>query len=133
MTRLTERQWQMPVVTAQGRTVPATEVPWMRCREVWVHAADLATGTSFGDLPPSFLAALCDDVAAKRATAAVSIRHPALMLTATDADGRWELPGDGAPIQAAGPLADVCAYLTGRAHGLVRTGGPALPELPAWL
>ena len=28
--------------TAQGRTVPATEIPWLRAREVCVHAVDLA-------------------------------------------------------------------------------------------
>jgi uncharacterized protein (TIGR03083 family) len=48
MTRLTDEQWQALVVTAQGRAVPATEVPWLRSREVCVHAADLATGLRFG-------------------------------------------------------------------------------------
>jgi uncharacterized protein (TIGR03083 family) len=48
MTRLSDEQWQAPVLTAQGRTVPATEVPWMHSREVYVHAVDLATGLSAG-------------------------------------------------------------------------------------
>ena len=30
MEALTEEQWQADVVTAQGRTVPASETPWMR-------------------------------------------------------------------------------------------------------
>jgi uncharacterized protein (TIGR03083 family) len=30
MDRLTAEQWQVPVRTAQGRTVPAAEVPWLR-------------------------------------------------------------------------------------------------------
>lgn len=66
MTRLSDEQWLAPVVTAQGRTVPALEVPWLRAREVGVHAVDLAMGVSFADLPAGFLDALCDDVIGKR-------------------------------------------------------------------
>jgi maleylpyruvate isomerase len=129
MTGLSDEQWQASVLTAQGRTVPAAEVPWMRSREVYVHAVDLATGLSFADLPADFLAALCDDAAAKRSTGP----GPALVLEATDTGGRWELPGDGAAVTASGPLAEVTAYLTGRAHNLTRTAGEAVPALPAWL
>ena len=66
MGALTAEQWSAEVVTAQGRTVPASETPWMRAREVLVHAVDLGTGTSFADLPADFLEALCVDVVAKR-------------------------------------------------------------------
>ena len=66
MRRLTDAQWQHDVVTAQGRTVPATEIPWMRAREVCVHAVDLGLGVTFADLPTDFLEALCADVVAKR-------------------------------------------------------------------
>jgi maleylpyruvate isomerase len=55
MTALSDAQWQTPVVSAQGRTIAAAEVPWLRAREVYVHAVDLATGLSFGDLPGGFL------------------------------------------------------------------------------
>jgi maleylpyruvate isomerase len=129
MTRLSDDQWQASVVTAQGQTVPASEVPWMRSREVYVHAVDLATGVSFADLPAGFLAALCDDVAGKRRAAP----GPALVLEATDTGQRWELPGDGEAVTLAGPLAGVTAYLTGRPHGLTTAGGEAAPALPAWL
>ena len=61
--------WHAQVVTAQGRTVPATEVPWMRAREVMVHALDLGTGLTFHDLPGDFTAALLADVVGKRAAA----------------------------------------------------------------
>jgi uncharacterized protein (TIGR03083 family) len=137
MTRLTELQWQAPVVTAQGRTVPAAEVPWMRSREVWVHAVDLAAGTSFADLPADFVAALCDDVMGKRSAATAggdaAVARVAIALTATDTGQCWELPGEGDPVRVAGPQADVCAYLTGRAHGLTTTDGGAQPALPPWL
>ena len=41
---LDDEQWARQVRTAQGRTVPATEIPWMRAREVMVHAVDLEAG-----------------------------------------------------------------------------------------
>ena len=36
--------WHAEVITAQGRTVPATEIPRLRSREVSVHAVELALG-----------------------------------------------------------------------------------------
>lgn len=123
MDALDDDRWQSRVVTAQGRTVPATELPWMRAREVCVHAVDLGTGVTFADLPPDFLSALCDDVVSKRST---SPGGPALFLTAPGT--RWELPGTGEPAQLAGELPEITAYLTGRAHHL-----PDAPMLGPWL
>ncbi|MFE6974456.1 maleylpyruvate isomerase family mycothiol-dependent enzyme [Streptomyces sp. NPDC057682] len=128
MDRLTEEQWLHEVVTAQGRTVPATELPWMRSREVCVHAVDLANGVSFDGLPADFLAALCDDVTAKRAAApgpAVTLRTPA--------GAAWDLPGDGDPVPVTGALPDLAAYLTGRDNGLRAEDGTPAPALGAWL
>ncbi len=62
---LDDEQWQREVVTIQGRTIPATDIPWLRAREVCVHAVDL--GASFDDLPEDFNAALIAEAAAKRA------------------------------------------------------------------
>jgi maleylpyruvate isomerase len=87
---LTEPQWNAPVVTAQGRTVPATETPWMRAREVCVHAVDLDRGISFRDLPEDFLTALIEDIRTKRG----------------------DVPS------ADGPLAEQAAWLAGRPHTL---------------
>ncbi|MFE0673047.1 maleylpyruvate isomerase family mycothiol-dependent enzyme [Streptomyces sp. NPDC058867] len=123
MAALDEEQWRAPVVTAQGRTVPATEVPWLRSREVCVHAVDLAGGVSFADLPADFLTALCEDVVAKRSAAP----GPALSLRAPEAD--WELPGEGEPVVVKGELADLAAYLTGRDTGAALSA----PTLGAWL
>lgn len=64
--RLPDRAWANEVVTAQGRTVPASEIPWMRTREVAVHAVDLGTGIGFSDLPNDLNAALAVDVVRKR-------------------------------------------------------------------
>jgi maleylpyruvate isomerase len=54
------------VVTAQGRTVTITEVPWMRSREVMVHTVDLGTGVTFDDLPLDFVEALIADIVHRR-------------------------------------------------------------------
>lgn len=94
--RLTEEQWRREVRTAQGRLVPATEIPWMRAREVMVHAVDLDRGIGFADLPDAFLLALGHDIRGKR--------------------------GDVPPIE--GPLPEVTAWLAGRPHSL--TDAPEL-------
>lgn len=90
MGRLTGDQWSRMVTTAQGRTVPATEIPWLRAREVYVHAVDLALNIAFADLPEDFLEALRSDVLAKRGDV-------------PDVDGE---------------LAEQVAWLTGRPHTL---------------
>ncbi len=54
--------WGAPVRTMQGKTVPATDVPWMRAKEIWVHGVDLDGGLSFADAPADFCTRLVDDV-----------------------------------------------------------------------
>ena len=66
MSTLSDAQWQAQVRTAQGDPIPATRIPWMRSREVLIHAVDLGTGITFADLPDGFLTALCDDIRTKR-------------------------------------------------------------------
>ncbi|MCI3243461.1 maleylpyruvate isomerase family mycothiol-dependent enzyme [Streptomyces spinosisporus] len=129
MDALDEPRWRAPVVTAQGRTVPASELPWMRAREVCVHAVDLAADVSFADLPTDFLTALCDDVAAKRAAAP----GPAVTLRAPSARAAWKLPGHGETALVAGELTDIAAYLTGRSADPHTADGAPAPPLGAWL
>jgi maleylpyruvate isomerase len=128
--------WTRLVRTAQGRTVPAAEVPWMRTREVMVHAVDLGGGVRFDDLPTDFLVEVLHDAAAKRSRGADG---PALVLVSTDhADGAsrstaWSVAGVGAVTHVRGPLAQLAAYLTGRAHTGLTADGEPLPDLPRWL
>lgn len=72
----------------------------MRAREVFVHAVDLGTGVTFGDMPHGFLASLTDEILVKR--------------------GMKQAPQ--------GPLPKVTAYLAGRPHSLVNVPelGPGL-------
>ena len=147
---LTPDRWETTVRSAQGREVPATEIPFMRIREVWVHAADLDTGASLADLPDGVLDLLLDDV-----TATLSGRDgcPTLLLAPTDRQRVWQLgdpgvtpapvvsgPGESIPAESAplgeletvkAPVVDVVGWLTGRAPASVLPGTP--PELPRWL
>ncbi|GAB2853438.1 hypothetical protein GCM10022221_61140 [Actinocorallia aurea] len=68
MDTLSDDAWKSPVVTALGRTVPASETPWMRTREVSIHAVDLAAGASFADLPQDVNAAIAADALATHAS-----------------------------------------------------------------
>lgn len=63
---LPSESWHREVVTAQGRTVPASEILWMRTREAAVHAIDLNTGAAFTDLPAELNTALAADAVTKR-------------------------------------------------------------------
>jgi len=118
--------WEAKIITAQGLTRSASEIPWMRVREVYIHAIDLAIGTTFADLPPEFLAALLDDVTVRRSAKGGG---PALAIAATDTGGRWDVAGTGVPVPVTAPLPDLAAYLTGRPTPSL----PAAPVLPPWL
>ncbi|MFI5624018.1 maleylpyruvate isomerase N-terminal domain-containing protein [Nocardioides sp. NPDC051685] len=104
MTQLSPVQWEHEVVTAQGRTVPSTEIPWLRAREVCVHTVDLGLDVTFADLPSGFNAALYEDIRTKRGMA----------------DPPAEL--------ADAPLDQVTAWLAGRPHLLERA-----PAIGPWL
>lgn len=106
--RLEAQQWSAQVVTAQRRRVSATEIPWLRTREVWVHAVDLDAGVGFADLPAEVLEALAADIRRSRAR-----------------DGRVP-PVNGDPAQ-------VVAWLAGRPTTLTDDRGAPVPDLPPWL
>ncbi|TDD27127.1 maleylpyruvate isomerase family mycothiol-dependent enzyme [Actinomadura sp. KC06] len=89
MDALPQDAWDALVITAQGRTVPAREIPFMRAREVCVHAVDLDHGVTFADLPADFNTALAVEAVTRHA-------------------GQGQAAGNG---QAAA----LAAWLTGRA------------------
>lgn len=119
---LAEQAWAAEVRTARGRPIPAAEVPWMRVREVWVHAVDLAAGARFEDFPPDLLAALIDDAVywVGRADGC-----PAVLARAADLGREWRFGQAGPETVVDRPAAELAAWVTGRGHGE--------PELPPWL
>src|SRR5579863_3333688 len=118
--------WNAKVITAQGLTRSASEIPWMRAREVYIHAIDVDAGTTFADLPADFLTALLDEITVSRSAKGGG---PALVIASTDTGGRWDIVGAGAPVPVTAPLADLAAYLTGRPCPAL----PTAPVLPPWL
>lgn len=129
---LPEQAWSAQVRSARGRDIPASEVPWMRIREVWIHAADLGCGTRFTDFPAELVDALLDDAAG-----AFSAREdgPALLLDPTDRERQRRI-GPQPGVTVSGTASDLLAWLLGREAGSelradTRDGRP--PALPAWL
>ncbi|MCX4908977.1 maleylpyruvate isomerase N-terminal domain-containing protein [Streptomyces sp. NBC_00878] len=120
--RIIDERWQADVVTAQGRTVPASTIPWLRSRELWIHACDLPSAgdlrsscdppSSCGDfaaMPDDFVDALISDALTRRRT----VHSCDLRVRATDRDTGREQTG---PVRT-GPVP------TGREQtGPVQTG-----------
>lgn len=130
---LPEPAWDAQVITAQGITRSAAEIPWMRAREVYVHAVDLACGADFADQPAAFLGALLDDVTARRGAVGTG---PALVVSATDTGARWQVAGAGVLAAVSAPLPVLAAWLTGRPTSASASASAALrdaPALPPWL
>ena len=121
---LPEAAWASEVRTAQGRTVPASEVPWMRCREVWVHAVDLDAGVGFGDIPDDVLTALIDDI-----TRTWHRREEMPDVRLTSGAREW---GAG-PVTVTGDLSGLTAWVSGRSSADGLTVDGTLPEMPRWL
>jgi maleylpyruvate isomerase len=126
---LPEACWAAPVRTARGRPIPASEIPWMRNREVWVHAVDLNAGVGFDGFPPEVLAALLDDAAAL-----MSGRPEAVPVAARTPDGArtWAF-GSDPTTTVTGDLPDLCAWALGRAGAPKARVDKGWPTLPEWL
>jgi maleylpyruvate isomerase len=126
-----ESAWSVHVQNAQGRDLLATDIPWLRAREMWIHAVDLDVGASFADMPAPMVATLLTDV-----TAAMGEKPdcPALHLTAPDGSV-WDVGDPAAATTVTGPAPSLAAWLLGRSKGrdLRSSGGKRLPGLPRWL
>ncbi len=127
--RLTDEHWARTVRTAQGRQVPASEIPWLRAREVMVHAVDLDPALGFSAHPEDFLRALVGEVVGRRSTG----DQPALRLSTDDGRDSWEMSGRGVPTEVRGSLSAVATYLTGRPDADVTAPSGTVPDLPPWL
>lgn len=121
--RLPAAAWTASVRTRQGRAVEATEVPWMRAKEIWVHGTDLRAGFVFADIPADVAAALVDDALGHFAGRGEPVD---VSVAATDVDRRW---GSGTPT-VRGPVTAIAAWLTrGDSSGL----SGEVPAPPTWL
>lgn len=127
--RLDERTWQAEVRSALGRTLPASGVPWMRVREVWLHALDLDAGVSTADFPPALVDELLDDVSA---VVGAKPDCPSIQLCATDRKKSWALGSDHLRPEVTGSAADLLAWVAGRSGGSGLAGSSTV-RLPPWI
>ena len=127
--RLTPQQWAHEVVTAQGRTLAAAELPWLRARELAIHTVDLNVAVTFRDLPDGFCAVLVGDVCAQR-----SKRAGERSLALTDGRAEWHIHGSGDPTTVRADVAVLAQWVTGRDSGqLVDWRGGPLPGIGPWI
>jgi len=129
---LADDRWASEVRTQTGRVITAAEVPWMRCREVWVHAVDLGTGVGFGDCPPAFVEAFLDEVTP---TLGARADCDSLEIVAADASRSWSIgdPGERHTI-VEGTAPELLAWAIGRSPGATLTCSTgAVPTLAPWL
>ncbi len=116
--------WEAVLRDSRGGALPASEIPWLRMREVWVHLVDLDAGVGFDAVPADVHEQLLDDVVGLF-TGRTDV--PALTVDTTLADGRhrtWRLDGAGGEAPAVrGTPPELLAWLTGR-------GPTPLPPLP---
>jgi maleylpyruvate isomerase len=125
--RLDGAGWASSVVTAQGRAVDATAIPWLRSRELWIHGADLTGGAGFDDFPGEFLGALLADVLTWRR----ELKHEVLDIRPLDGPTP-DLSRETVWIE--GSSADLARWLTGRgANGVRHSDDSPLPTLTPWL
>lgn len=119
------------VRSRMGRRVPLSELPWLRAREMWIHAVDLDGSITWADVPRDVLTRVVRDSSVLR-----SARNdgPALSVRSLDSDCDTDIRGSGSTTVVEGTCADLASYLTGRGPRSTHTlRGQAPPELPPWL
>lgn len=125
---LSAQHWEVTVGTRHG-PFPASTVPWMRVREVWLHLVDLDAGAGLDVLPDDVATALVRDAADwmdSRVSARIEVQMPG---------GEPALfgPETSAPVRVSGPVQELAGWLTGRSPGDCLIAPEGLPDLPGWL
>jgi maleylpyruvate isomerase len=126
--------WENEVRTAQGRLVPVSETVWMRTREVWIHAVDLANGARVDDFPVGVIDELLADLIRtwrrKRADGDLDI-----VLEPHDRAARYRILGGEADVLVVrGNAVDLVAWGIGRGvQGVATPNGSEPPPAPSWL
>jgi maleylpyruvate isomerase len=127
---LPEAAWAALVTNAQGRVIRASAVPWLRAREIWIHAVDLDAGASFADMPGPMV-----DTLLTEASEAMGRKPGCPVLRLVDGDHSWRVGDAPDPVLVTGTAPELVAWLLGRSKGkpLRADGTRALPALPQWL
>ncbi|ALC07067.1 mycothiol-dependent maleylpyruvate isomerase [Corynebacterium deserti GIMN1.010] len=125
-----DQAWDTEVLTAQGRTVPASEILWMRSREVWIHAVDLGAVATFSNIPQVILETLAAEITAKWASKGAG---EGLVLVDAASGARYPAaPGEN-EVVITGSLPGIVRYAAGRGSEGVTSSTGEVPEPPRWL
>jgi maleylpyruvate isomerase len=129
------------VLSAQGREIPASEVPWLRVREVWLHLVDLDAGYDIDAVPDDVAWTLAADVAgwmSSRTEVTAELRAGGqpdpIRLGPDHAAAATAAAAAVSPVIVEGSPQRIAGWLTGRVQGragLTVTG--ELEDLPRWL
>ncbi|QJU55326.1 maleylpyruvate isomerase family mycothiol-dependent enzyme [Herbiconiux sp. KACC 21604] len=131
---LPDADWSNLVRTAQGRTVPVSETVWMRTREVWIHAVDLANGGRFDDIPAPVIDRLLREVLSAWDRRRVAESLPVFAFEATDRSAPFLSTDVTSDVVLRGTAASLAQWATGRgAEGVTTAVGQPAPEPPHWL
>jgi maleylpyruvate isomerase len=110
--------------------VPAAVLPWLRTRELWIHAVDLHRDADFSDFPAPLLDELLAEVLRWRR----DVRGEAVRVQPSDRELASAPSEQQQPGQVVGHIADLARWATGRGAVNVRTTDDSpLPILSAWL
>lgn len=139
---LDDTGWQARVSVRQGQEIQALLLPWLRTREVWLHAVDLDVGADLAAAPQPLLDELADDIGTQLSKDPAC---PAVELRPTDRSPgtTWQIGGegrrdgdhdiDGGALSVQGRTSDLVLWLAGRSDGTPLRGSGPLPTLPDWL
>lgn len=123
--------WTNLVRSALGRSIPVSEVLWLRTRETWIHQVDLQSGFTFADLPSDLVDALLTDVTG---TLTTRPQCPAVDVAPRDRSRRWRLgPPDVQPVTVEATAAESLGWVLGRGPELCDARSNRHVALPAWL
>ncbi|WP_112272519.1 maleylpyruvate isomerase family mycothiol-dependent enzyme [Lentzea terrae] len=121
--------WRSEVTAPKGATIPASQVPLFRLREVWIHLIDLDYGVGFADLPADFVEEFLDDAVEQFAG---RVDPFSIEVALPDGTQRiWTVSGPASRSSVSGSASAVLGWLTGRTDGSGLRG--ELPELPEWI
>ena len=59
---LSDADWQASGTDLAGQSLPLCDTPYLRARELWLHALDLDAGARLRDMPAEFVAALAAEL-----------------------------------------------------------------------
>ena len=140
---LPQDRWETQVVSGRGATIPASDIPWLRARECFIHALDLNIGMTALDFPAEVTDRLLTDVTSTWEDRGEPVNY-LLHFTDTGEDLHICTSEDTQQVQVTGHKAEVLQHLLGRswpvsgrddnAKGGAGDSTPRdLPAPPQWL